>query len=398
MSLQAPWAYFVLMAVVMAIAATPLLRFVDATAEAGERVSAIDGLRGFLALGVFVFHLVITHRYIATGVWAVPESRFYAVLGPVGVSMFFMLTGFLFWGKLLRTHGRPDWRALYVGRLFRIGPAYLLVVLVMLAIVFARSGLALHEPAPVVIGAVLQWLALGLIDTQPNVNGQAAGQVLAGVTWTLWYEWVFYASLVLLAPLARRRTHLGLVLLMLAGCLAAKLLWRLEASGFAALFAIGMAVASLRHGRPAPAASGRGLSALALMALVLVFFSGGSGYGTGTALLLAVFFACVCSGATLFGLLVTPAARRLGQVSYSLYLMQGLVLTLVFAIGPVTDWAMTSPAAYWAVGMFCAIGLLLVAALGYRWVEQPGIRLGRQLLRPCTVHRDGRTAAQPSGH
>lgn len=393
MNLEAPWAYLVLMALALGAAASPLLRFLDAPAEPAARNAPLDGLRGFLALGVFVYHLIVTHGYIATGVWAPPRSPFYALLGPVGVSVFFMLTGFLFWGKLLRTRGRPDWRALYVGRLFRIGPMYLVVVLVMLAIVAARSGFVLNEGPGVVAGAVLQWLALGLLDGQPDINGQPATQVLAGVTWTLWYEWAFYASLVATAALARRRAHMALVVAAAALCLAAKMLWRIDAFGFAALFALGMAVASLLHDKGLPALSNPVASTIALLCLALPFVTGASGYGSITAVLLAAFFALVCGGSTLFGLLLTSAAQRLGRISYSLYLMQGLVLTLVFAIAPVRELAMASPAAYWAVGVACAGVLLGAAVLGYVGIERPGIALGARLLRRAPGRRARRFSA-----
>jgi len=159
MNLDPVWAYFVLMTVVVGFAALPLFRFIDNAPNPGARYSTIDGLRGFLALAVFVFHLLVTHRFIETGIWDVPDSRFYALLGSVGVSLFFMITGFLFWEKMLRAKGRPRWRELYIGRLFRIGPMYLFVVLVMLYIVFTRTGFQLHEPADVVAKSVLQWLA-----------------------------------------------------------------------------------------------------------------------------------------------------------------------------------------------------------------------------------------------
>jgi peptidoglycan/LPS O-acetylase OafA/YrhL len=97
-------------------------------------------------------------------------------------------------------------------------------------------------------------------------------------------------------------------------------------------------------------------------------------------MLLALFFYLVCSGTSVFGLLTTTPARRLGNISYSLYLMQGLVLTLVFAIAPLRDFAMTSPQQYWAAGIVCVCVLLLGAALGYAFVERPGIALGQRLI------------------
>lgn len=381
MNLDAVWAYFVLVTVVMGIAALPLFRFVDGVPTPSARYSALDGLRGFAALSVFVFHLVLTHRLIETGIWDVPSSRFYALLGPVGVSLFFMITGFLFWGKMLRAQGRPRWRELYIGRLFRIAPMYLFVVLVMLYIVFARTGFQLHESADVVAGSVLQWLALGMIDTQPDVNGYQATHVLAGVTWTIWYEWAFYASLIATAYFARGRTHLIFVFAALALSLAVKVLLHVDAMGFAVLFLSGMAVASLLHANMKLRMSEKLSSTIALACLAVVSATSRNGYGTFTAMLLALFFYLVCSGTSVFGLLTTTPARRLGNISYSLYLMQGLVLALVFAIAPIRNFALASPQNYWVIGIVCACVLLLSAALGYAFIEQPGIAFGKRLVQ-----------------
>lgn len=73
-------------------------------------------------------------------------------------------------------------------------------------------------------------------------------------------------------------------------------------------------------------------SALAFVALVIIFLFLENGYGLDTLILLSIFFLLVCSGAPLLGLLTNVAARRLANISYSLYLLQGLVLTLVFSI------------------------------------------------------------------
>ena len=387
MHLHAPWAYFLLMTIVMAIAALPVFGVIDSAPDPNGRYRAIDGLRGFLALGVFVFHLIVTHGFIETGIWDVPRSRFYALLGPVGVSLFFMITGFLFWGKLLRAKGRPGWNELYIGRLFRIGPMYLVVVLIMLFIVFLRTGFQLSEPAPVVAGSVLQWLALGLVDTQPDVNGYPATHVLAGVTWTIWYEWAFYGSLAASAYFARGRIHLIFVFSALALCLAGKLLLHVDALGFAVLFSSGMVVASVLHANMKLRISANLSSTLALALLCVIFATLDRGYGTPAAMLLTLFFYLVCSGTSLFGLLTTRPARRLGNVSYSLYLMQGLVLTVVFGIAPIRTFAMTSPENYWAVGIVCVCVLLLSASLAYVLIERPGIALGKRFVQRTNLPR-----------
>lgn len=392
MTLNAPWAYFVLVIIVLAVVALPLFRLIENPVGVSVRYAAIDGLRGFLALSVFVFHLLVMHQFIATGVWDVPASRFYALLGPIGVSLFFMITGFLFWGKMLRVKGRPRWGELYIGRLFRIGPMYLFVVLIMFWIVFARTGFVLHEPIAAVATSVMQWLALGMIDTQPDVNGVRATHVLAGVTWTIWYEWLFYVSLLLTAWFTRGRLHGWFVSGALVACLAGKIFFKLDAVGFAVLFLSGMAVASLLHENLKLRVPDNISSAIAVACMAMIFVFSHSGYGTVTAMLLTLFFYLVCSGSSLFGLLLTMPARRLGNISYSLYLMQGLVLTLVFGMTPIRNFAMTSPQQYWLIGIVCAGLLLLGAALGYVCIERPGIAFGKGLIRRRARRQAGNAA------
>ncbi len=378
-------AYFLLMAFVMGLAALPQFRHVDNTAKVPARYSSLDGLRGFAALSVVFHHLFITNRFIDTGIWIEADSRFYALLGPVGVSLFFMITGFLFWGKILRTRGRPRWHELYVNRVFRIAPLYLFVVVMMLLIVFARTGFELREEsAIVVIVAMLQWLALGIIDTQPTVNTYEAKHVLAGVTWTIFYEWLFYASLIVTAFFARGRKHLVFISLALVLTLIGKTFLHWDESGFALLFLCGMAVASLLHEKIKLRISPWLSSLIALTCIALVLISSRNGYGTVTMLMLALFFYLVCSGTSVFGLLTSTPATRLGNISYSIYLMQGLVLTMVFSIVPLKNFAMASALNYWIIGMVCLFALLICATFGYLYIERPGIALGKYLVRRQT--------------
>ena len=37
-----------------------------------------------------------------------PPSVFYTNIGKAGVTVFFMITGYLFWTQILRAEGRPD--------------------------------------------------------------------------------------------------------------------------------------------------------------------------------------------------------------------------------------------------------------------------------------------------
>jgi peptidoglycan/LPS O-acetylase OafA/YrhL len=294
-----------------------------------------------------------------------------------------MITGFLFWGKMLRTKGRPNWQELYIHRIFRIGPMYLFAVLVMLFIVFAKTDFQLHESPSEVIVSALIWLALGIIDIQPDVNSYEAKWVLAGVTWTIFYEWVFYASLMATAIFARFRNHLLFICVGLVFNLIGR--WYLGwESGIAILLLCGMGIVSLLHENIKLRLSPGQSSGIAVTYMAVVLLTSNNGYGTVTMLILAVFFYLVCSGTSVFGLLTSRPATRLGNISYSIYLLHGLVLTTVFAITPLKNFAMASVLNYWIVGMLCLSILLIVAALGYAYIEQPGISLGKQLSRRQT--------------
>jgi peptidoglycan/LPS O-acetylase OafA/YrhL len=93
------------------------------------------------------------------------------------------------------------------------------------------------------------------------------------------------------------------------------------------------------------------------------------------------FFYLVCTGTSLFGLLNTRSAQRLGHISYSIYLLQGIVLTLAFAIPSFRAFAFGSPAAYWIATGVCVVVLVFSSALSYVLLERPGIRAGKRLAR-----------------
>jgi peptidoglycan/LPS O-acetylase OafA/YrhL len=400
MSVFSAWPYFVLMLVVLGALALPVFRAADEPLQHDQRTATLDGLRGFLALSVFVHHLMVTHGYIERGEWTFPPSGFPTLLGQVGVGVFFMITGFLFWGKLLDAKGRPDWRSLYIGRLWRIGPTYLLAIGLMFLIVAWKTGFVLREPAWSVLVEALQWLALGIVPMQPDINGYVGTAfILAGVTWTVFVEWLFYGSLRLMAPLARggrtpRFVAGGLLLL----CLPALTIAALPSAGspthptlalvigamawVLASFLGGMLSAWLIRHDGASRLRARlpewAASLLAVVCLGALFLGFPHMVGPVQVLLLWIFFHLVCSGSTLYGLLLTRAARRMSTVSYSIYLLQGIVLTVIFAMPPVRNFAMSGAMQYWLVGTLCALLLVAASVVSYRLVEKPGIAQGKR--------------------
>jgi hypothetical protein len=118
------------------------------------------------------------------------------------VALFFMITGFLFWLRVLRAGSAFDTRAFFVSRLRRLTPMYAMSVLMVLAVVAAASGFTL-QVSPVTLARELRpWLSFGFMDTG-SINGMREARYINAVYWTLAYEWMFYLMLPLLALFAR---------------------------------------------------------------------------------------------------------------------------------------------------------------------------------------------------
>jgi peptidoglycan/LPS O-acetylase OafA/YrhL len=327
----------VLLLVYLVLASTPLFQAADSPPiSTRSRVSTLDGLRGFLALAVFFHHGALYHTYIQDGLWRVPPDRLYALLGPFGVSMFFMITGFLFWSQILEKQGRPDWIRLYVGRVFRIGPIYLVTVSIMVLSVLGLTGPHLKVPVGTLAMQLAEWGALGLRSGSP-INGFAdPGVLLANVTWSLRWEWLFYASLIFTAFFARNRVAawalpaIGLLtslILLIRGDYASA---PPQSAAFIALFCIGMLTGALRPMTASLDFSRPWFSAAAAALLLIVLTLFGTAYALAPICILGAAFFLIANGTTLFGLLVSRPAKRLGDVSFGIYLLQGLVMAAVF--------------------------------------------------------------------
>jgi peptidoglycan/LPS O-acetylase OafA/YrhL len=387
-SYYSPWPPVLILLALLAFAATPLFSGADSPPNpTASRVSTLDGLRGFLALSVFFSHAAIYHTYIQGRPWGAPPERFYALLGPLGVAIFFMITGFLFWGQVLKTKGKPSWIKLYVGRVFRIGPLYLVAATLLIVSVFALTGLRLKEHPIKVAMEALRWLALGT-TTGGALNGFTnTGNLIANVTWTLRYEWIFYGSLIITAIFGRwRLTGWLFPAVGVVGSLAALIFSDLTQGGqgqwpFLSLFSIGMLTAAAKpwvkrfeFSRPLYSTI-----ATALLLTVLALF--GTAYASAPIVLLGAVFFLIANGTTLFGLLITRPARRLGDVSFGIYLLQGFVLAGVFASQQTRDFSLAAPWRHWVLISGSSFLVVVAAAVAHVTIERPGIDLGRWVLQ-----------------
>ncbi len=346
-------------------------------AEPG-RYGALDGLRGYLALAVFVHHGAVQRVLYQTGVWNFPPSRFFRALAPTAIMFFFMITGFLFWSKAIDKRGRVPAIPLYLGRLRRLGPLYLFSIALLLLIVAVRSGFRLKADPATLATQLAAAFSLGLGQIQ-WINGVDTFPINAGVTWTLHFEWVFYLALPLLALMAFPST-MGACIALYAAVGVSYLLLRSQipwldeycymSLPFWARFLGGILAAHLVRVGGWGAIATRpwfGCVVVALLGLSLWNFDDMVGVAIGATAFLGLVY-----GNDLFGLLSLPGSRFLGTISYSVYLLHGMVLWLGLRIAnhflPV---ASLNDAGYWTLVLACGGAVVVFSAVTYRYIEHP---------------------------
>lgn len=370
MSFSNPLWWFAIVALCMALGAAfarSSAFYRERLAEAGGgRFGTIDGLRGYLALGVFGTHAVNMYTLHTSGEWAAGIAPFYATASRAGVALFFVITGFLFWLRVLRSGDAFDVRAFFVSRLRRLTPMYLMSVLMVLAVVAAASGFALRDGPAALARDLRPWLSFGFMRTG-EINGLDEARYVNAVYWTLAYEWTFYVALPFLALFARGRAA--------AAALVAAVLVFGAQQPVVYNFLFGAAAAWIVHRRVLErrALDTPVITLVPLAALCCYFILSGL-YGLLQSVALFGFFIFIVHGNSLFGLLRTRAARLLGLVSYSIYLTHCMALFVtVHAVDRRMPIRSLDIGEYWLLAALAAAGCVLLSALTYRYVEHPFI-------------------------
>jgi peptidoglycan/LPS O-acetylase OafA/YrhL len=326
------------------------------------RHQMIDGLRGWLALGVFMTHIAALYFYYKVGAWAAEEqSDFLRMTGEVGVCLFFMITGFLFWGRVLRQKGDLDVAAFLESRIRRLVPMYVVSVVMVLAVVAVLSGLTLRVEPTTLVKEIRAWFSFGFMHAG-GINGVDGHQINV-VYWTLRFEWLFYLALPLLAFFVRKRVVPLLTVLALVFCPSTPITFNFV---FGAL-----AAASIQSGLFGDGLARWWMTPIPLAALVSVFLFP-SAYSLAPTVVMFVFFLFVVHGNSLFGLLATKGAKLLGVVSYSIYLVNNIVaFSVMYFINRYEPIATMSTSAYLLFAAIAAIITVVLSAATYRFVEHP---------------------------
>lgn len=306
------------------------------------RIKTLDGLRGLALLCIVSFHAVIicgAHRVD----WY-PLVRW----GPATLDIFFVLSGYLITGILIRARGKPHYFSRFlVRRALRIFPAYYVVLI----FVFGLGPLLSAEFAASGTAKDVLWYALYVQNIKTSFEGWPAWPYVAHL-WSMAVEEQFYLTwpfvVWLLAPAALARLSCALIVIGIGAKLTVAALGDPGAMAHTSTVTRMGAIAAgswiacqdpqrVRQWLSMPSA----WLAVALSTFVLVHVlrltpGGGLGYG------LATITATTTPGIVILlihadrlptlasEMLIQPLLLWLGRISYGMYLLHYPIAGIVF--------------------------------------------------------------------
>jgi peptidoglycan/LPS O-acetylase OafA/YrhL len=353
-------------------------RFPTATPAKGNQIEALEILRGLAAFVVFLAHVTMYFGGLA------PGSRASSYLGDLGVIIFFMLTGFLFWGQIL--NGRLALDSFFQKRVKRLVPLCLFVVATATTLDWVQAGFPLPNLGQV--QAAARNFGFGFVPVHDVFSPDMYLRI--NTIWSLRWEWLFY----LLLPLfAVKRSWAAMTL----GTLAISVLffnvrdlWTgVESeSCFVIAFYLGALGNLLAPGgalsKRLPRSARLGLATalgVAFLSLSLAtYFTEGAaearvrhlGFVLIASLLFFV-FPLLSDVKQLTSGFLGKASMHLGRISYSLYLWQLLVIYYVIR-GGLKSVDLQSAGGYAGVVVLLTFLIVTVSHFSYRYVELPFLR------------------------
>lgn len=321
------------------------------------QLAILDACRGAAALWVVIFHASVA--YVVNGHTDLLANPLYAlsVQGQIGVGFFFVISGYCILATICNGMSRGSTLQQYfAARIKRIYPPYLValfcVVLTRGSIVVLMSHGFLQgarPPASPFDRGIGSWLANMALVQYPGEAGYLS------VAWSLCYEVAFYllaGILWWLAMLARKNNHrTALLVTLLNVCSLVSLVWFSTSRSTCPFpldrwyqFGLGMAMFVLINARRMQL--GRFLQAQSIVLILATLAHAWSssavtpegGFFSDRTLVLCVlgFVACVTMLArfdhVLAGHWVVVQLRKLGTISYSLYLFHMIPMPIVDAV------------------------------------------------------------------
>lgn len=337
----------------------------------------IDGIRGYLAFFVFLHHSYIWYYFLHINEWKEPNSNLFNHFGQTSVSIFFMITAFLFVTKLLKLKEKTmDWKKYIQSRLLRLIPAYLFSILILFTTVIILSNFKKTDSFIKIIVDCMSWIFFTVAGPN-NINSiENTYLINAGVTWSLPYEWMFYFLLPLIALFLKIRVSLKTSIIFSTFFIAIALLNHASLKQFLPFFGGILTAFILEKNKKITFLKNSKFSILGIVLILVLIQFFHSAKNILPLLITTFLFILIASGNSFFGLLSAILSRNFGQITYSLYLLHGIVLFVVFRfIIGYESAAKFSELQHWSVIGICVFPIILISQISYKFIELPFINL-----------------------
>lgn len=358
----------------------------------------LTALRGVAALGVVLFHIDVCLFYREIGTLLPKAASGLIANGYLWVDLFFILSGYVIHHAYRRALA-PGFRwsaatGFYRARFFRIYPLHLVLTL---ALVVAVGLVGATWPAVTddSWSGFFAWSALPsnlLLTHAMNQHSYLSWNI---VSWSIGAEWWSYLLAPIVIPMIASRGRWSGAVTVASGAFVLVALYVMLGRNtlditfdFGAVrclggFLLGIGVYQLHRAGPPLSALVADLLALAATAgIVLVMHFDATD-------LLAVPLFCLLvpalgsSGGLVHRLTAMPVLQDLGRISYSIYLVHGLVFLAFWYAAPAFGWRFDQPIAAWAFAAGFLALTVAGAAVTYKLVELPGRGLAhRQSAKP----------------
>lgn len=339
--------------------------------EKTHRFEYIDGLRGIAALLVVCSH---SWRFREGGyindTFVKANYHFIGNLGALGVQLFFCISGFLFFRKIINHNSNINWASFFVSRFKRLAPLYFFFCTCVVCLGVYKSGLS--SITIETITPIIKFYLFGFFGNDVSIGNYFSGYITP-ILWTLPYEWTFYFSLPFLSLIIMRKR-----LILPAIIISAIIFYKSDISSYRNVwvFFISGGLAAFAHGF-SKALNKHTLNALLLITLSIIIASIAS-----TSIQKYSYFRFLTT-TILFILLVecepkilkAKSAVYIGEISYGIYLFHAMIFLLLNYAVSHFYFGRFLPTynVFLIIPLYCIV-VLLVTSFTFRFIEHPFIR------------------------
>lgn len=332
--------------------------------KSGE-YSAISGVRGLAAIFVYVNHAPYMLNTIGVKPSFSSWGWIYGNLGSFGVQIFFCITGFLFFDRIIKNNGEMSWNRFYEARIKRICPLFYTACIAYFIIAFVENKSVSLSASD--LQTAVSLMSFGFIESSMKI-GEFNLYPINGVIWTLVHEWRFYFALPLIAY-AYANKKIGPLVLLIAIIAAITDLYNSPLVCWA-YFLTGIITAIIYNKKISYLKSMSSLfSVIAIICLIVTMGAKiNQGYNWQRYVISSIFFFSIILSSP-FWLRFGPL-KILGEISYSVYLLHLPILYVAIKLlNQFTDLNTISFNSYWFFILIVDVFIVFISSISFRFIE-----------------------------